>query len=392
MSRSTLRIAVVVWTLILTAIMGRVLLAKRCNSVYPIFSSAGSAWIAGKPVYRDSNPDLDVFRYSPPIAVGFAGWSLLPAPVGEVLWRLLNAAVLLGGLVYWSRWWRPDWDCGLMLLLVIPLAVGGLNNGQCNALIAGLLLFAQVWFARERLWSAGVAVAICVLLKEYPLALGLLFAIIEPRRFTPRFAICLIAGLALPYLMRSPEYVTGQYRAWLARIAGDDRTTSDISYSYRDLHMLLRVAGVPLSMIQYRALELALAAVIGAYVWIQRDRWTRQHGTWVCGALASCWMTLAGPATESPTYVLVAPILAACALAAMEGPRLLLIFMSVSNAAFTIAALIVWFPSWVSRPVHASGLHPLAALLLTIVAVHLSRREGATPSENNVLDPEYQAP
>jgi hypothetical protein len=391
MSSSTLRAAVIVWTLIVTAIVGRVLLAKRSNSVYPIFSTAGSAWLSGETLYRDPTPELDQFRYTPPIAAAFAAWSLLPAPVGEVLWRLLNTAVLLGGLAYWCRWWRPDWDRGLMLLLVIPLAVGGLNNGQCNALIAGLLLFAQVWFARDRFWSAAAAIAVCVLLKQYPLALGLLFAIVEPRRFAPRLAVCLLAGLAMPYLLGSPEYVTEQYRTCFSRVASDDRTT-DILLSYRDLQLLLRVAGLRLSLIQYRLLEFALAAVVGAYVWIQHDRWSRHHAAWVCGTLASCWMTLAGPATESPTYVLVAPILAACMLAAVNGPRLPMILVSVSYAAFTFAAFIVWFPGWMAKPVHASGIQPLAALLLTIIAVHYCRRECAPASEKNALEPEYQAP
>src|SRR3954453_16276579 len=98
MSRSTLRVALIVWSLILAAIIGRVLFAKRSNSVYPIFSTAGSAWLAGKTVYSDPTPELDQFRYSPPIAAAFAAWSLLPAPVGEVLWRLLNAAVFIVGL------------------------------------------------------------------------------------------------------------------------------------------------------------------------------------------------------------------------------------------------------------------------------------------------------
>src|SRR5262249_20400075 len=110
MIRSTLQIALVVWMVILVAISGRLLLAKRSNSVYPIFSAAGAAWLAGETVYRDPTPELDQFRYSPSVAAVFAAWSLLPAPVGEILWRLLNAAVLLGGLAYWIRWWRPEWD------------------------------------------------------------------------------------------------------------------------------------------------------------------------------------------------------------------------------------------------------------------------------------------
>jgi hypothetical protein len=199
-----------------------------------------------------------------------------------------------------------------------------------------------------------------------------------------------LAGLAMPYLFGSPEYVTEQYRTCLARLVSDDRT-ADIALSYRDLQLLLRVAGLPLSLAQYRLLEVALAAVVGAVVWIWHERWSRDHAIWVCGTLASCWMTLAGPATESPTYVLVAPTLAACMLAAIRGPRLPQMFVCASYAAFTFAAMIVWFPGWIAKPVHTSGLQPLAALLLTIVAVHFCRREHVV-SESNALEPGYQAP
>jgi Glycosyltransferase family 87 len=288
---------------------------------------------------------------------------------------VLNGAVLLGGVACWTRWQRPDWDRGAMLLLVIPLAIGGLNNGQCNALIAGLLLFAQVWFARGQFWAAAGAIATCTLLKEYPLALGLLLALIEPRRFTPRLFICIAAGLLLPFALRSPDYVVAQYQAWIARLLSDDRSITVIALAYRDLHLLLRVLGLPLTLTQYRVLEMLLAGACATYVWLQRDSWSRQHATWVCGALASCWMTLAGPATESPTYVLAAPLLAACVLSATERSRWILALSLTSYALFTFAAIIVWFPGRISGPVHQSGIQPLAALLLSIVAVSLCRRE-----------------
>jgi hypothetical protein len=352
-----------------------VLVAKRSNSVYPIFTTAGAAWLAGEPIYRLPTPDLDQYRYSPIVAAVFSAWSLLPSQIGEILWRVLNAAVFLGGVFSWSRWQRPDWDRGAMLLLVIPLAIGGLNNGQCNALIAGLLLFAQVWFARGQFWAAAGAIATCTLLKEYPLALGLLFALIEPRRFTPRLLICLAAGLLMPFALRSPAYVIEQYRAWCDRLLNDDRSITVIALAYRDLHLLLRVGGLPLSLMQYRALELALAGTCAAFVWLHRESWSRQHATWVCGALASCWMTLAGPATESPTYVLAAPLLAACVLSAIERSRWMLALSLASYALFTFAAIIVWFPGRISGPVHQSGIQPLAALLMSIVAVSLCRRE-----------------
>src|SRR5262249_26478053 len=169
MQRLDARKALAVWAVILTAICLRVLVSDRANSVYPIFSDAGRKWLAGAELYAPPTRELDQYRYSPIVAIGFAPWSLLPDRPPGVLWPLLDAGVLVGGLAVWWQWWRRE-QRGLpaLLLLVLPLAVGGLNNGQCNALIAGLTLLATVAFAGGRLWLAAAAVTVAVLFKGYP--------------------------------------------------------------------------------------------------------------------------------------------------------------------------------------------------------------------------------
>lgn len=388
-----LRIAAVVWLGILLAIAARVAISKRGNSVYPIFAAAGEHWRHGEPVYSAPTPDLDQFRYSPLVAAWFSWWSVLPARYGEILWRLLNAGILFGGVVAWTRWRRSTHDAGLMLLLMIPLAVGGLNNGQCNALIAGLLLFAQVWLERERFWPAAMAIAVCALFKEYPIALGLLFCLIEPRRFTPRLAVSLLVGMLLPFLLAPAHFVAGQYAAWFDRVLGDNRTAYDLAVSYRDLQMLLRVWGVPLSLAQYRLVEMLLAMAAAGFVWSNRRRWPRSHAVAACGALAACWMTLAGPATESSTLVLAAPLLAECVLESRHQCGWRRWLPLASWILLTIGAMIVWFPRDIARPVHATAIQPLGLLLLTTAAVCQYRTAPASNSGASLRGwPRSQAP
>src|SRR5262249_25652990 len=160
------------------------------------------------------------YRYSPIVAIGFAPWSLLPDRPAGVLWRWLNAGVFVGGLAVWWQWWRRE-QRGLpaLLLLVLPLAVGGLDKRPCDALIAGLPLLAAGAFAGGRLGLAAAAVTVAVLFKGYPVALGLLFCAADPRRFTPRLALALLAGFGLPYLLsHQPEYVTTQYAHFYERL------------------------------------------------------------------------------------------------------------------------------------------------------------------------------
>jgi len=213
-----IRWAIAAWLVILIVIALRISLATRSNSVYPIFRSAGDHWLAGESVYVPPTDRLDVFRYSPAVAAFFASWSLMPDRAAETGWRLLNAGVFFAALATWARFWLPANRVASALLLVLPLTIGGLNNGQCNALVAGLLLFAQVAFARDRWTMAATLIAMATLIKGYPLALGLLFCIVEPRRFTPRLAACLAVGALVPYLCQRSDYVTSQYAVYLDRL------------------------------------------------------------------------------------------------------------------------------------------------------------------------------
>src|SRR5207249_4467291 len=91
----------------------------------------------------------DVYRYSPLVAAAFVPLGSLPDWLGGVLWRLLSAAVYLSALAWWGRTMmqpraplpggQPDLrDAAAMdrtglawlFLLVIPLSLDNLNNGQ----------------------------------------------------------------------------------------------------------------------------------------------------------------------------------------------------------------------------------------------------------------------
>jgi hypothetical protein len=278
----------------------------------------------------------------------------------------LNAAVFLCGLAAWGCDRRLKGRQAVLSLLVVPLAIGGLNNGQCNALIAGLLLLSHVALERERWPIAATLLTVPILFKGYPLALSLLFCLVEPRRLTPRLVGCVLIGAALPYLGRPADYVTEQYVTFFRRMAEDDRTGFELASGYRDLHMLLRLAGLPLDLGAYRSLELALGLTCGGIMIAGRTRgWDRPTALAAAFALGSCWMTLAGPATEANTYVLVAPVLALAVLTAPRRPGWRRWIVVTSFGLFTAGAAVPWFPGWFARPILATGIQPFAALLLT---------------------------
>src|SRR5262249_5504794 len=121
----------------------------------------------------------------------------------------------------------------------------------------------------------------------------------------------LALGLLLPFLLQRPEYVARQYGDWLRYLQMDDRQDWDTLRGYRDLSLLFRVWLTPLTPSVYQAIQLtvaALAALLG--ITARRARWPRRRLLTGLLALACCWMTLFGAATESATYVLLAPSLA----------------------------------------------------------------------------------
>jgi hypothetical protein len=367
MNRLRLRSALAVWAVILVVLSLRTLVSPRANSVYPIFSDAGRKWLAAANLYDPPVGDLDQYRYSPIVAAGFAPLALLPDRPAGVAWRWLNAGVFLGALAVWCYWWWEKPNVAAALLLVVPLAVGGLNNGQCNALLAGLLLAATVAFARGRWALAAAAATVAVLFKGYPIALGLLFCVLEPRRFAPRLALGLLAGFALPYLLQRPEYVTAQYSDFFARLRADDRTVWPIHASYRDLQMLLRLAGWNASLHTYRGLEVLLGLGCAGTILVGKLRgWGNHALVGTCFALSACWMTFCGPATESCTYVLLAPVLAQAMLEAGDRRWPWRVLIHASFVLFILSAVIVWSPRWIASPVQSSGVQPLAAGLLTV--------------------------
>ncbi len=359
------RLGLTAWAILLVVVGARVLLAPHRHTVYPIFAEAASHWRAGEDLYR---PTPDPYRYSPLVAAFFVPFGLLPDGVGGLLWRLLSAGVFLGGLAWWARERRP-----LLFLLTMPLALGNVNNGQANLLVIGLLLVAVAALGEGRFALAAVCVAAATLFKMYPLAVGLLLVLAEPRRFGPRLAVALAAGLALPFVLQSPDYVLSQYSGWLHHLESNDRQILDVELWYRDLRLLCSRWLTPMSYEAYQAVELLGglgAAAVG--IALIRAGAPRPRLLTLLLALGCCWMTLLGPATESSTYVLLAPVAAWLALSREGEPR----WLTWSGLGLLLLAQAATVMPW-GRTFQALGPQPLGALLILGAVLIRCHREVA---------------
>jgi hypothetical protein len=367
------RLALVLWAAALAVVSGRAA-AFPGHSVYPIFSTAGRHWLAGACLYERT---YDLYRYSPLIAALFAPFGLLPDAGGGVLWRCLSAAAFLGALLWWCRavlpitLTRAQQAC--LLLLVLPLSLGNLNNGQSNTLVLALLLAAAAAVAsrgdapggRWRDDLAAACVALACLFKVYPIAVGLLLVVVHPRRFGWRLPLALAAGLALPFLLQRPGYVLDQYLGWLRHLETNDRHVLPAALWYRDVQLLCWQCGVPLSSGAYRQVQALAAAACAAVCLAGRLRgWPERQMLTVLTVLGVCWMTAFGSATESATYVLMAPAAAWLVLEARLRHRtgLLRAAPVVGYGLLVLVQVGDWFPT--GKVLQMLGTQPFATLLL----------------------------
>lgn len=373
------RTAVGLWVAVAIGISLRVLIAAiHKHNVFLVYRQAAWNWIGGHDLYAPQ-PDLDVFHYSPLVAAGMVPVGVLPVRLGSVVWRLMNLVVLLAGLGWCCRAVWPHLSPvqrGMVFLLVVPLAIPSLNNGQSNALVLGLILAGLAAVARLRWTLAAGLVAAAVLFKLYPVAVGLLLAAVFPVRFAGRFIAAVLAGLLLPFAFQSPEYVGSQYQSWLASVAADDRTQLPLHLWLRDIRLVFKVWLTPLSPAAFVALQLLTAAGAAALCLAGRLRGlpTTRLLTAVLG-LGCCWMTVFGPMVESATWILIAPVLAVALVEAWAGnrPRWHRLILTLAFGLFLLDHTFGWWSG--GRAYRGLALQPIAGLLLTMVVIAQVIRE-----------------
>lgn len=367
------------WAVGLAAILIRLLLLPvGARTLFPVYHLAGRNWAAGADLYpeRPQGPGYPLFRYSPSVALALAPLAALPEKAGDCGWRLLNAAALLGGLYGMARRVVPAaltrGQTAALLALLLPAGIGHLSNGQCNALVIGLVLMAFAAAAGHRWNLAAGCLAVASLFKLYPVAAGLLLAALYPRRFGPRFLVAVALGAALPFAFQTPDYVLRQYALWANYALAEDRSAWGLEGTNVDLHLLVRVWVGPMSLGAYRVVEVAAGVLFAAAclaAW-RVGRPERRRLTLALG-LACVWMTVFGPATESPTYLLLAPCVAWGVLSGWVEPTRPLVrgLMLTSYALFLSVQLVGWsgalfFAYRTLGPQPVAGLLYLVALLL----------------------------
>jgi hypothetical protein len=339
------------------------------GNIYPTYAWAGERFAAGEPVYNVITPYVDNYRYSPVVAAGFVPFGQLPWGPGGAVFRLLGAGLLLGALAAWYRRSWPGVVLPAALLAALPLSFGSVNNGQANPHLVGLMVAVGAAALGGRWAVAGACVAVAALFKGYPLALGMLLLFAAPARFAVSLVGTIAAGLALPYLLQNTEYVNGLYHDWWMNLAGDDRTDWEPWRGYQDFHLLLKVVGWTVPRGEYLLVQAGTGAACAAVLVWQRWRGVPKSDVVVSAVtLGLCWMTVFGPAVETSTLILLAPVLPRELLDRAGQPRWARAAAVAGAALFLTAMIALAFPHAIHRPILATGIQPLGAALVAASA------------------------
>jgi hypothetical protein len=352
--------AATVWTVLAVGCCLRALLFPASHTVYHNYANAGRSWLHGADAYdlaRDSSgapvPRMSGYRYAPLVSVLLVPFALLPDGLGGALWRLVSFACFFGAFAWFQRRVLPgaeelgDRAKAALWLLLVPLSLGSMNNGQANVLLIGLLLSAGAAVIVQRWNLAAAVLAGACLLKIYPLAVALLFVLVYPRQLGWRFLAALGVGLALPLVAQQPAYVLGQYSNWLELLVTDDRRDFALNQGYRDFYLLTRFFGMPMDSTSYWALRALAGTLVAGVCLVGRLRqWPEQHLVQTLLALGCSWMVVFGPSTESSTFIVLAPALSWALVDAFRPGRphwsRAVLVMVMAMFALTFAA--TWFP------------------------------------------------
>jgi glycosyl transferase family 87 len=359
----------VVWTAALVVLVIRPLLISHRGTSFDTYNLAGSHWIRGENIYSQWMG----FVYSPPVALFFAPFAYFPAPFGNILWRLLNAGFLLGGLAAILKTnlfaGIKQNSFGILYILLVPLALGNIDISQANPLVVGLLLFAIAAVYLERWNSAALCIAIASCIKIYPIAVGLLICVIAPRRFSWRLLLALLFLAMVPFVFQQWSYVTNQYQSWIVTRISDNRRQWPIEKQPLDLWFLIHwVGNLPISSRLYSFIQLGTGGALALFCAIQTRRgWTRERVLIGLFCLVSIWMTLCGPATESYTYMILAPAIILALVQSFDARQptalrtLVLVAFIFQLLAVTRASFMPHF-----KPFLALSIQPVSALVFLI--------------------------
>ncbi|MGB8353678.1 MAG: glycosyltransferase family 87 protein [Chthoniobacteraceae bacterium] len=388
------KVAVGLWVLSLVVICVRAFCDPTANTVTVPYSLASKAWWGGGRVYIGPGG----MNYLPHFAIIFSLFDAMPAPFGEILWRVFAFALVTTGLWRFCRRLggaAPHSDASGMnvsggdvheknasggdaytsffwvTLLTLPLSLAALRNGQANAVFGGMILHAVVSLDSKKWgWAAG-----WIVLSAAVKPLGIVLALLAPFVYRPlrwRMLLALAALVGFPFLFATPAYVMAQYHAF----AGNLKVCAVVNdNSYADIGGVLRAFHVEMPPLLSKAVRV-LGGGVTLMLWMWGSKWLRGplRALWLL-ALTGSYLMLFNPMNEANSYVIMAPAFALWAVALLRGGECRRTGWAIVFITLSMGVLPSVLYPWLGNG-FALVWHPVMTMVFVVLLVPVVMRLG----------------
>jgi hypothetical protein len=343
-----IRTSFVLWGIYGVVIAVLAVAAPESHSLVPFYRQMSLDFWRG---HIESKNYLEGFYYLPASQVLFSPFALAGTAVGGLLWRLLAYGAMTLTVWAWCKRLTPDRATAafaLCLVLLIAPSAAVLRNGQFDAITWALIGLAAALVAGGRWWSVAGVLALAFALKPTAIVAVLLFGAAWP---AVGFRILPLIGLvfALPFVNPNWAYVDHLYAGLFDGVIGALPQPG----RWNDIANALASVGAPIPYKVMTAIRIAAALGALGLALLAVRRLSRAHAAFAALMLASLYLVLFNPRTETSGYVglaLVAAPLAARMLLAEAKLRAGALAAATAVApglvgisAFTLKLLGIWF-------------------------------------------------
>ncbi len=237
----------------------------------------------------------DLYKYTPTFAAFFGAFAVFPDWLGYNLWNLFNALLLVFAIYYLPG--ITDKKKNILLALCLIELMTSLQNGQSNALIAGLLILAFGLLEKEKFLWATLCVVFTVYIKLFGIVGFALFLFYPQKMKLALYSVLWTVLLfVLPLLFVGVQQYEFLFRSYWNMLYHDH----NISYGYSVMGWLNSWLGTDVNK-----LAVVLAGAVLFMIPFYKIK-SYQYFDFRILALASVliWVVIFNHKAESPTFII----------------------------------------------------------------------------------------
>jgi len=314
------RIAVVLWVLLAIGASTGAIVSPGRQHFQTTYRPASLKLLEGVSMYGDADPP---FRAGPTFATLVTPLAMFPPALGNVLWTLLSLGLLVFAIQQLARWVLPGIECeralAVLFLLVLPAAIRGPWSSQAHTLTAALLFLGVVGIARGRWWQAALCLSLAAHVKLAPIAVGLVFVALRPRKLAFRYFVCFVLLGLTSFVVVGPAFAAAEHVQWIGYLQD---SAGNRWVAFGDAWHLWELTPIPFNLTVYRVVQVLAGLGTLAWCWWLARR-SDLTGTTLslCLALVASYNLVFGPAVEFNQYVVIGPLVAWAVLKSFQEAR-----------------------------------------------------------------------